>query len=158
MKITWYRDSHKMSYLDKVIDVVCDVRNELNGQRALSEKPVYSENEDGGTGVPYMPRPFPIGSWEVVSVIPKTDPYEAPEFISTDAHQPVEEWTEVLGHYGQKTGTMVEDYGYGLHNSTSNTTLGCGRISRPEDRENLVMAIQDAWAAGETVTLVVSEG
>ena len=157
MTIYWKRKSAALTFGDKTIEVTCNVRNELNGRRRFEEKPVRSENLDGTLGVPYMPRWFPVGKWEVVAIIPKTDPYEAPEFISTDAHQTVHEWTELDDHYGSDTGDEIEDYGYGLHNSTSGTTLGCGRITRSEDRASLVKAIQDAWAIGETVTLVVSE-
>jgi hypothetical protein len=49
----------------------------------------------------------------------------------------------------------VEDYGYGLHNSTSQTTLGCGRIIESKDRAELCSGIQAAWKNGETVTLEV---
>ena len=162
MTITWKRKSASLTFNGQTIEVICDVRNELNGRRLLSSKPVYSENEDGGDGVPYMPRWFPLGLWEVVSIIDKDDPYMAPEFIATDAHQLIDEWVVGMSlsgeaHYIKKSGRKVEDYGYGLHNSTSGTTLGCGRITRSEDRESLVKAIRDAWAAGETVTLVVSE-
>ena len=155
MKITWTRDASILRYGDKTIRVVCIVRNELNGERLLSEKPVYSENEDGGTGEPYMPRPFPLGIWEIEAILPKTNPYEAPEFISTNAHQTVDEWSLKDGHYGAKVG-QVEDFGYGLHNSTSSTTLGCGHILESQDRADLVAAIQAAWKDGDTVTLEVT--
>jgi len=155
MKLSWKRDDGKLSYNDVTIDVVCDVRNELNGRRALSEKVVYSELPNGDKGVPYMPRPFPLGVWNVVAVIPKENPYEAPEFISTDACQILDVWSVVDGHYGDKTGDNVEDYGYGLHNSTSATTLGCGRIVSSKDREDLSKAIKTALLAKEEVILEV---
>jgi hypothetical protein len=133
----------------------CIIRNELNRRRQITEAPVYTENKDGSKGVPYMPRMFPFGVWNIVAVLPKTDPYEAPLFISTDAFQRVDEWTEGQGHYGEKTGTQVEDYGYGLHNSTSLTTLGCGRITKNSDLMALVGVIKEAQARNEPVTLVV---
>jgi hypothetical protein len=154
MQITWARDASILRFGDKTIRVVCAVRNELNGERALGSTPVYSELEDGGTGEPYMPRPFPLGTWNIEAIIPKDNPYEAPEFISTDAHQTVDEWSLKDDHYGEKIGT-IEDYGYGLHNSTSSTTLGCGHIIEVQDREDLVAAIQAAWKDGDTVTLEV---
>jgi hypothetical protein len=154
MKITWARDASILQYGAKTIRVVCAVRNELNGERLLSEKPVFSELEDGSDGVPYMPRLFPLGTWTIKAIIPKDNPYEAPEFISTDAHQTVDEWSLKDGHYGEKIGT-IEDYGYGLHNSTSSTTLGCGHIIEVQDREDLVAAIKAARKDGDTVTLEV---
>jgi len=155
MRLTWARDAAILKYADKALKVVCNVRNELNGLRLLSEKPVYSENEDGSRGLPYMPRQFPLGTWTVIAIIPKTDPYEAPQFISTDAHQKVHPWTTQDGHYSREMDDEIEDYGYGLHNSSSATTLGCGRIIDYKDREDLCAAIQAAWKNGETVTLEV---
>jgi hypothetical protein len=102
-----------------------------------------------------MPRPFPKGMWIITGILPKDDPYEAPEFISTNAHQPVEEWEEIDGHYGEKTGKVIEDYGYGFHNSTSRTTLGCGRILTVRSRQDFVKEIQAAWKIGEEVFLEV---
>jgi len=155
MKLTWARDASTLQYGDKSIRVVCDVRNELNGERLLSEAPVKTEQADGSDGVPYMPRPFPLGEWKVTGILPKTNPYEAPEFISTDSWQFVDEWTEANGHYGAKSGNQVQDFGYGLHNSTSSTTLGCGRIIETQDRADLADAIRSAMDAGETVILEV---
>lgn len=168
MKITWDRDAGKEIFTDvngveRTIDVTCFVRNELNGRRLLSEKPCYTEDEDGKTGgegnsKPYMPRPFPKGEWSVVAIndVPPENDYEAPEFISTDAHQEVEVWSVIDGHYGEKTGETVEDFGYGQHNSTSNTTLGCGRILQSEDRALLSATIRAAWGAGDIVKLIVA--
>ena len=160
MEIKWLRDEGNLFFNDHNVDCVCHVRTELNGERLLSSQPVCTENEDGTPGVPYMPRPFPLGKWKVLAVIPKTNPYLAPEFISTDAHQLVDEWTVSLNlkgdvHYVQKSGRQVEDYGYGLHNSTSKTTLGCGRIIDSNARADFTKAIRDAWQNGETVTLEV---
>ena len=160
MKLTWARDACTLKYWDVSIRVICNVRNELNGERSLSESPVHSEDKNGDNGVPYMPRPFPLGVWNVLAILPKTNPYEAPEFISTDACQLVDEWITGLDlagkqHYIKPSGNQVMDYGYGLHNSTSDTTLGCGKIDLREDRANLTMAIQSAFDKGEAVTLEV---
>jgi len=155
MKLSWARDAGILQYGDNSIKVICAVRNELNGERLLSEPPVYSELEDGGTGEPYMPRPFPKGIWNVLAIIPKENPYEAPEFISTDAHQTVKEWSLDSGHYGAETEDAIEDYGYGFHNSTSSTTLGCGHILSSDDRAALTAAIKEALANGESVILEV---
>jgi hypothetical protein len=145
MKCVWYRDQGTLNFDGHTIEVTSKVRNELNGKRALGEKPVYTEPPDDGTPVPYMPRPFPIGTWKIVAIIPKVDPYMAPVFISTDAWQMVEQWTEVDGRYGHNTHTPVKDAGYGFHNSVSPTTLGCGKIARIEDREAFVAWIRAAW-------------
>jgi hypothetical protein len=162
VKLTWDRDRGKLSYLDKVIDVTCYVRNELNGERSLDSKPVYTTDAAGATNgagksVPYMPRPFPKGTWTVTGVYPKSDPYMAPEFIATDARQTVTPWTVIDGHYGAPVeGAQAMDYAYGLHNSTSRTTLGCGRILNLQARADLVAAVKAAWARGEEVSLEVT--
>jgi hypothetical protein len=155
VKLTWERDNSVLRYGNRAIRVECNVRNELNGRRELYEPVVYSELEDGSKGKPYMPRPFPKGVWTVTGILPKTIPYEAPEFISTDARQIVNVWSVVDAHYGAETKDAIEDYGYGLHNSTSNTTLGCGKIIGSQDRADLVEAIRIAWTAGDVVTLEV---
>lgn len=157
MDILWKLSSRMIYFEGEIINVTCDVRNELNGRRKLSEPPVYSENKDGSKGEVYMPRTFPVGRWEVYTIIAKSDPYEAPEFIATNAHQTVDVWMVKDGHYYEKSGRQVEDYGYGLHNSTSSTTLGCGRISLWDHRKKLVAAIRAAWKRGEKVTLIVEE-
>ena len=155
MIIIWHRDSGRAVYQDKTISVTCDVRNELNKRRSLDEKPVYSENKDGTQGAPYMPRMFPIGIWKVVAIIPKTQEYEAPEFISTDAHQLVNIWSVVDKHYGKDTGFQVMDHGYGWHNSTSMTTLGCGKMQFFKERADLTAAIRECWSRKEEVFIDV---
>ncbi len=134
------------------------VRNELNGQRELTSIAVRSERENGEPGVPYMPRVFPKGVWRVTHVVDVdvSEPYLYPYFIATDAHQPVEEWsTKYDGTYDKPTGRMVEDFGYGLHFSTSPTTLGCGRVERKDDIEALVEIVKPLLKAGEVVELEV---
>jgi hypothetical protein len=142
MVITWKRDEGNATYNGVIVPIVCDVRNEINGRRKLTEPVVYTENEDCTQGMPYMPRLFPKGVWKILAIIPKDDPYEAPFFISTNAHQSVVPWTSDNGHYGRAMADSVEDYGYGLHNSTSETTLGCGRILNYYDLIELINAIR----------------
>ena len=108
------------------------------------------------SGVPYMPIGFPRGSWKVTGVRPKTDPYTAPYFIATDAHAMVPEWgLDVDGSYGAPTGRLVPDSGYGIHYSTSTTTLGCLKVINKSDLLTLVQLINARMAKGETVALIV---
>lgn len=155
MRLVWERDKGILHHDNYVMVVSCIVRNELNGRRGRKDPVVRTENADGSDGVPYFPRPFPPGLWRVTGVLPKDDPYLAPYFISTDAHQLVERWTEVAGHYGESTGEIVEDYGYGLHCSTSISTLGCGRITMRSDLLILRSAIMEALVDKESVELEV---
>jgi hypothetical protein len=107
-------------------------------------------------GVPYMPVGFPRGTWKVTGIRPKSDPYTAPYFIATDARNMVPEWgLDVDGSYGSPTGRLVRDEGYGIHHSTSSTTLGCLKIDNKSDLLTLVQLINARMAMGETVTLIV---
>lgn len=155
MILTWERDKGILRAGPWFMMCTCIVRNELNGRRSPAERPVKTENKDGSPGVPYFPRPFPLGEWTVLAAIPKDDPYLAPFFLSTDAHQLVEEWTAEGTHYGTKTNRIVEDWGYGLHCSTSISTLGCGRITMRKDLLDLVEAFNTAEKGGERMTLSV---
>jgi hypothetical protein len=160
--ILYSRDGNILSYGGKEIDVVCDVRNELNGRRILTEKPAYTEDEDGkengeGGSRPYMPRRFPVGTWLVTGIHPKdpdTQPYLAPFFIATNARRQVNVWTVEDGHYGHETDELVWDYGYGLHCSTSRTSWGCGIIIHKYDLADLVAYIRSAMKR-DTVELAV---
>jgi hypothetical protein len=139
MKVLWKRDAGLLTYdrtdgTEITIPVSCIVRNEINGLRNVLEAPVYTENKDATKGKPYMPRAFPKGLWHIVAMLRKIDPYEAPYFVSTDAHQSVTVWSEVYSqndnrtvHYGIPLREQIEDYGYGFHDSISLSTLGCGR-------------------------------
>jgi len=157
MKLTYNfaKKSLTVEGFDHDVPATCLVRNELNGLRRDDEV-VRCTNEDGTDGLPYEPRTFPLGTWKVVNIADKTNPYEAPKFISTDAHQEVTVWTTKNGCYVHKLG-IAEDYGYGLHHSTSATTLGCIRILALEDLEALAAAIQKAWSEHDEVTLDVIE-
>lgn len=158
MILKWAKSRNLLSAGGKVIAVTCNVRNELNGQRTTQnpEDVVYSLPPDGSSPVPYMPRTFPIGKWRITGIKAKSSAYLAPFFISTDAWQMVPEWTlELDGTYGEPTGCTVKDAGYGLHFSSSSTTLGCGKIILKEDLIWLVEMIKGC--GNEVVFLEVSE-
>jgi hypothetical protein len=137
----------------KEIAISCDVRNEINGQRSLTEPVVRSMPSKKAI----MPRTFPSGIWNVQRPLMRTDPYLAPYFIPSTAMQELPIWTEVDGHYGQKSGALTADYGYGLHYSTSRTTQGCIKIKKKEDLLFLVDKINQALDSGETVSIEVKK-
>jgi hypothetical protein len=98
--------------------------------------------------VPYMPIGFPAGIWKVGKPIAKTNPYLAPYFIPTNAWQMVTEWTlEPDGSYGQPTARKIKDEGYGIHFSTSSTTLGCLKIVNKSELLTLVRMIVECKEA-----------
>jgi len=148
------------------ISITNDIRNELNRRRP---KPgiadvVLTEPDDKTMPVPYMPRPFPKGSWNITKIAHHDNPsdhYLNPFFIGTDAWQLVEEWDvdPKTGFYVQPTGRFVRDAGYGVHwpdPEYTTTTLGCLRVVNKEDLLFLVDKIQEAWSIGDAVRLVVS--
>lgn len=154
MKIVFDHGTGNLRALDRDIPASCIVRNELNGRR-MPDQVVHIENKDGSAGPPYQPRVFPCGSWHVLGASPREDPYLAPYFISTDAWQLVDEWrVDDNGRYRDPVGQMP-DYGYGLHTSTSPTTLGCIKIQRRADLLELVRECRAAWMRGESVELEV---
>lgn len=120
------------------IPVSCEVRNELNGRRGGQD---VTHTMPGGQ--PYMPRVFPKGIWTLGKPVAKTAPYTAPWFIPTNAWQMVEVWSvDRDGFYEKGTNRFVKDEGYGLHCSTSRTTLGCLRIEKVEDLEWIVKILK----------------
>lgn len=157
-EISWKQNDSSLTAFGRGLTCSCRVRTIANGLREYNQI-VYSINGDGSRGVPCQPGLFPVGTWNVYKPIPKTDPYMAPFFIPTDAHAPIEEWTLIdyqdQVQYGMATGHFVEDYGFGLHHSTSATTLGCIKIESEADLRWLVEQIIEAQRT-QTVTLEVT--
>jgi hypothetical protein len=143
------------------LTITSDVRNELNGRRAL-HKPddvVETVTKEGTWGHAYMPRPFPRGIWKITGVEYTAAPAYAPVKIKTNARQKVELWNlDSGGGYDRPSGIFEEDYGYHLHwCADSRTTLGCGRVGKNTSREVTVLAalVKDALGRGEEVILEV---
>jgi hypothetical protein len=84
----------------------------------------------------------------------KDTPYLAPYFIPTSAHQTIEEWSIKESMYYEPTGRKLEDYGYGLHYSTSATTLGCVRFGNKADLLLVVNKIVEAFENKEQIIIV----
>jgi hypothetical protein len=142
-----------MEYEGIRIAATCRVRNEINGLRKSSEI-VYTKPDPGH---PYYPRTFPLGIWTVKAPIATKEKYLEPFFIPTTATQKVEVWAIKDGLYDHPTGEYVTDTGYGIHFSTSGTTLGCIRVSRLADLDALVNAIKTAILKNELIELEVTE-
>ena len=148
----WHRGDTTMRAFGKGIACSCHVRNELNGERAPNEVVYTMPNHR-----PYYPRQFPVGAWEVYRAVPRIDPYEAPFFIPTNAYLEVPTWELDEAHrYVAKTGKTDIDAAYGLHHSTSSTTLGCLKIESEPDLRWLVDQINQAYDGGDTVMFTVS--
>lgn len=161
-KITTNAGRESLLAFGLLIPISCNIRNLENGLRKMDQV-VWSENEDGSTGVPYSPQLFPQGIWGVGVphlVDPKKDPsgYQQPYFIPTDAHCLVDVWTAVDGDgwsYKEKTSEKVMDWGYGLHFSLSRTTLGCLKVENKDKLLWLCEEIRKVMKAGDRVILEV---
>jgi hypothetical protein len=153
MRLVFYPDQSLLtcSIIGKVRDIEAssDVRNELNKRRPLHDpkgkgKVILAMGEDPHYKPPVMPRTFPHGTWTVGKPRPKTNPYLAPYYIPTDAEQYLDIWAlDDDGGYDHPTEERVLDMYYGLHFSTSSTTVGCIKIHELRDLEWLV----DMWHA-----------
>jgi hypothetical protein len=136
----------------------CIVRNELNGWRKLHIKKevILGITQNPYPGPPVMPREFPKGRWEVYSPLPRTGGYLAPYFIPTDAEQYLETWDlDENGGYNKPNGGKILDIGYGLHFSTSNTTVGCIKIHEKDDLIWLKNLVEEHREEGQRVWLEV---
>jgi hypothetical protein len=150
IKLRWRKGSHELEAFGRVLPCLCDVRNEINGRRQ-ADQVAYSMPDKK----PYQPRVFPVGLWQVSTPTEKDDPYLAPWFIPTNACQKLPVWDLKNGKYYKPTEEKINDWGYGLHYSTSTTTLGCIKIINLKDLEWLVSEIQIAIINKKDVFLEV---
>ena len=137
LTLHWKQGSKKLDiwHADKErsIDCSCLVRNELNGWRRPKQI-VYSIPDK----FPCQPRIFPAGKWTIYKPVKRRAKYTAPFFIPTNAAQDLPIWKIKGGRYVHETDKRVLDEGYGLHFSSSNTTLGCIKIINLDDLTELV--------------------
>jgi len=163
MRLVFYSDDKMLEcFLDgrvKDIPASCIVRNEVNKWRKLHDpkQVVSAMTHDPYSRPPVMPRQFPRGTWAVYKPRSRPhNPYLAPYFIPTDAEQLLEVWdTDLDGGYSKATGKRVLDIGYGLHYSSSNTTVGCIRIHSEGDLLWLAQQITEEIERGHIISLSV---
>lgn len=126
-----------LSAYGKDIKTSCFVRNEIYTDERLKRELNEVVLTEPSPGLPYMPRVFPTGTWEIEldGIAQMTDSataYIRKWWIPTNASQMVDVWLtqEQESHevYTAKSGRIVIDRGYGIHCSMSITTLGCLRI------------------------------
>lgn len=146
MILSWKRHEPFLTAGNRTIPCSCNVRNELNGQRD-GEDIVYSMPDH----YPYMPRPFPIGIWDIGKPEPRVNKYLAPFFIPTNARQVLPIWSILDGAYDAPTAEHITDWGYGLHYSESTTTLGCIKI---HSRDDLLWLVEQLKKEGKHTLLV----
>jgi hypothetical protein len=140
------------------IFISCKVRTLKDGTRGRSTSEVRRCIPDN---LPYDPRPFPKGLWNITAVEWRKDKgFDEWEYgdvkIRTAAWQTVKVWElDQDGNYLKETDKIVTDRGYLLHYSESSTTLGCIRISSKEEARILSIFIQKYLSSGETVQIEV---
>ena len=157
------RNYSKLYFEGREIDTSCVVRNELNGWRPNEKNPAQDEvvrticlSDPLMDGIPYMPRQFPRGRWIIGKPKRRRGAYKAPFFIPTNAYQMVNKWNlDEDGGYWEETSTMIRDEDYGLHYSSSGTTLGCIKIEHRDDLIWLVGRINEIQSKGEIVMIEV---
>lgn len=157
MEIVFKRSKEQMIYNGKTIWAWNRVRNLENGLRGRTEVVFTEPFDQKEDAKPYSPQLFPVGRWQVYR--PKSKPddkYLAPFFIPTSATRIVPTWKVNSGHYIEQSGTQL-DSDYGIHFSTSSTTLGCIRIGQESDLLDLVNAIRTVLDKGDSVWISVEE-
>ena len=141
-----------MTFESRTMPIWNRVRSLSNGLRKKTEIVKSTPSE-----LPYDPQLFPAGNWLVTGIVPHdaSQPYLYPFFIKTNAHQPVHVWDTANGQYIKETEHIVEDRDYGLHFSSSETTLGCIRIVLEKDLRQLVVRLQVAIERKDPINLTV---
>jgi len=139
--------------------VSCNVRTLSAGTRGRAVKEVRHSIPDK---LPYDPRPFPKGLWNITTVEwrdkYKFDDWEYGDVkIRTDAWQMVNVWElDQDGNYLRAVDKQVKDTGYLIHYSESSTTLGCLRVGSKSEANALAKFIQKLLDSGEKVQLEVA--
>lgn len=125
------------------------VRNELNGERPDPSR--LPDIERGVSvsrtlGPVVMPRPFPLGTWEIYGIEASTDLWTKPRKVLTRAHQPVPIWRlNAKGEYDSPTGYFFDDWAYWWHWANgSHHTDGCGGIERYQDSVDFIDMVDRA--------------
>ncbi|MDC7234980.1 MAG: hypothetical protein PQJ58_17230 [Spirochaetales bacterium] len=134
----------------------CRVRNEINSKRKKSQ--VVKTYPKGDERLPYMPRRFPTGVWEVFKPIWTNDIEFWPVKIPTNAVRRVLAWYTEKGEYSESSEIIQDDAYYHLHFSRDSiSTLGCIRLNSANDAEQIARRIEGLQAAGHQVLLEVVE-
>ena len=161
MKWTFNKTKEQLTLEDgTTIWAYSHVRNLENGLRSNSEVVLTDPETEGLGREPYSPQTFPIGNWKITGCVshPESEPYLFPFFLSTNANQFVNIWeTNSDGKYTVQTNNLCLDSGYGIHFSSSSTTLGCIRINDKKDLLKLVEIYNECSAKKEEISFEVVE-
>jgi len=147
------------------IPATCVVRNEMNGWRKPNQV-VRTLGQTLPNGIPYQPRQFPPGEWEITRVVDMGDDTEYwPVFIDTSAVQILREWKlDAEGDYEAPAMKWLAGKGYGIHHPRifkggelvySKTTLGCIGIESPGDAQWLADEIRESMGMRQRLYITV---
>ena len=157
----WARNRGVLRIGELFVTCRSDVRNYANGRRKLHDpSEVVRAIVNGAYSGPYMPSPFPAGTWKIIGTEKSKKIEFAPVKILTNAHQPVRLWAlDNDGGYDHATEEWVDDSGYWLHFSRdSKTTLGCGRIGSASEALSVADLVNKILAAkGDLILEVTAE-
>jgi hypothetical protein len=134
------------------------VRNELNGKRPDPTRlPDLETGITAGlnTGPVVMPRPFPLGAWQIYAVELSDNKWMKPVKIKTRATQHVQVWSLRNGQYDQPTGETFSDWGYWIHFCNgSHTTDGCIGMVSLDDMKDLAAMVKNALDSAIPIQVV----
>lgn len=125
------------------------VRNELNKKRPDPGRLPDVETGVSSTrtsGPVVMPRPFPLGTFEIYGIEESSQKWTQPKKILTRAHQPVPIWSlDDKGQYKSQTGAMFDDWAYWIHFCNgSKHTDGCIGVVSLQDFLDFADMVQKA--------------
>ena len=155
---------HELTGAGAAIPATCVVRNEDNGWRH-ADQIVRTSGQTVPHGMPYQPRAFPPGRWDITRVVDMGDDTAYwPVFIDTSAVQELPVWKLKQDMYVRPTTKVFTGRGYGIHHARyhksglmvrSNTTLGCINILDPDDARRLADEIREAMGLRQAVCIEV---
>lgn len=143
----------------RTIPAFSRVRNELN-----NERPDPSRLPDVEKGVSHartvgpvvMPRPFPLGTFDIYGIEASAEQWTKPRKVLTRAHQPVPIYkTDASGQYAGPTGEMFDDWAYWIHfcNGSSHTD-GCIGIEKFQDSVDFIDMVDRALKTGIPIQII----
>jgi len=140
----------------RIFKATCRVRNEINGKRKPGQIVKTFPKVPGQERLPYMPRKFPTGLWEIKDPIWTDDIEYWPVKIPTNAVRNVMTWRVGDRGYLEPSGVVQEDAYYHLHFArNSRTTLGCIRLDSAKESREIAEMIEKELEAGHEVWLEV---
>lgn len=156
MLLRYFIEEELLEFGQQNYKATCRVRNEINGKRGPSQ--IVKTFPKAGFRLPYMPRRFPTGVWEIQKPVWTDDIEFWPVKIPTNAVRKVLTWNTERNQYSEPLELVQEDAYYHLHFSRDSiSTLGCIRLDSAHDAKEIARRIEGLLAADHKVLLEVIE-